>query len=214
MLIKIHTVLKQILKTFFPRKCFGCKTPDFWICNKCLGNIPKHAHIPISWIGSTFDYQSKIIRKAIWAIKFGGKFAILGDLSPRLKNSFTEFLKEKTIGSYEFVVIPIPITKRSYQSRHYNQSVLISEYLVPKERILKNILIKTINHLPQNKIKNKKERLENVKNSFKVTNERKIVGRKIILVDDVTTTGATLTEARKVLLSAGAKEIFGFTVAH
>ena len=60
----------------------------------------------------------------------------------------------------------------------------------------------------------RKARLENIIGSFGINREKTIENRNIILLDDVTTTGATLGEARKVLLDAGAKNVICVTIAH
>ena len=120
-------------------------------------------------------------------------------------------------GNAEFLLIPIPITEEKRIERGYNQS----------EYIAKNILENDVGHImiyaPQwfSKIKNtpkqstiqtREERLSNLTNSFEA--KLGVRGKYIILIDDVVTTGSTLFEARKTLLSAGAKDILAFTIAH
>lgn len=53
-----------------------------------------------------------------------------------------------------------------------------------------------------------------MKNAFAIKNAETIRGKNIIIIDDITTTGATITEAKKVLLKAGAREVIAFTLAH
>ncbi|KKU76429.1 MAG: hypothetical protein UY03_C0035G0001, partial [Parcubacteria group bacterium GW2011_GWA2_47_64] len=65
----------------------------------------------------------------------------------------------------------------------------------------------------QTKMDTRKKRLENLKGCF-VADGKAVEGRNIILIDDVATTGATLVEARKTLLRAGARKVIAFTVAH
>ncbi|MFH1200864.1 MAG: phosphoribosyltransferase family protein [bacterium] len=77
-----------------------------------------------------------------------------------------------------------------------------------------NILIKIKETEHQARIKNRNVRLKNLIGSFKVKNSGLIKNRNIILIDDITTTGATLSEARKILKQAGARKIIAFTVAH
>jgi predicted amidophosphoribosyltransferase len=82
---------------------------------------------------------------------------------------------------------------------------------------LKNkILIKPKETEHQARIKDRRTRLKNIIGSFAVkdSEKNKIKNRNIILIDDITTTGATLTEAKKVLKQAGARKIIAFTVAH
>ncbi|KKP65076.1 MAG: Phosphoribosyltransferase, partial [Candidatus Nomurabacteria bacterium GW2011_GWF2_35_12] len=63
-------------------------------------------------------------------------------------------------------------------------------------------------------IKDRRDRLKNLSDSFSVKNPEIIKDKNIILIDDVLTTGATLTEAKKILKSFGAKKVIAFTVAH
>ncbi len=78
----------------------------------------------------------------------------------------------------------------------------------------KNILIKTKETERQVNIKDRAKRLKNLAGSFAVGKPELIRGRNIILIDDVTTTGATLTEAKRVLKRSGAKKVIAFTIAH
>ena len=79
---------------------------------------------------------------------------------------------------------------------------------------LNNVLIKPQETEHQARIHNRSARLKNIVGSFSVKNEELIKNKNIILIDDITTTGATLTEAKKVLKHAGARKIIAFTVAH
>ena len=78
----------------------------------------------------------------------------------------------------------------------------------------KNVLIKIKETEHQANIKERRDRLKNLSDSFSVKNSKMIEGKNIILIDDVTTTGATLSEARKILKQSGAKKVIAFTVAH
>ena len=63
-------------------------------------------------------------------------------------------------------------------------------------------------------IKNRAKRLENIKDSFAVGMAAEVRDKRILLIDDITTTGATLAEARKVLLASGARDVKAFVIAH
>jgi ComF family protein len=114
---------------------------------------------------------------------------------------------------------PIPISKTRLKERGYNQTLLLAKALVHLDnnqnfKLEENILLKIKETLHQARLKNKKARLENLLGTFEVINIEKIQNRNIILIDDVVTTGATLTEAKKVLRKAGAKKIIAFSIAH
>jgi competence protein ComFC len=123
-------------------------------------------------------------------------------------------VEKNKLSEKDFFLIPIPITEKSRKTRGYNQSLLIAKRISDENKIMQNILFKNRNHIPQNKIKNRAERLGNVKNSFEVRKNELVENKIVILIDDVVTTGATLTEAKKVLKSSGAKKVFAFVVAH
>ena len=82
----------------------------------------------------------------------------------------------------------------------------------------KNILIKIKDTEHQARIKNRNERIKNMTGTFAIKdlekNKKLIMKKNIILIDDILTTGATLSEARKVLRQAGARKVIAFTVAH
>ena len=116
------------------------------------------------------------------------------------------------------VIIPIPLAKKRMHERGFNQSLLISKKISKLSSgnliLEKDVLIKPKDTEHQARIENRNERLKNIVGSFRVINEEKIKNRNIILIDDVTTTGATLGEAKKVLKQAGARKVIAFTVAH
>lgn len=207
-------LFNTFLKTIFPRKCFGCKVRDFWVCEKCLNKIPKSWQTPEKWMSAVFSYKSKVMRKIIWELKFSGRYSVLGDIEEIIEKEFEKFIEKNNLKEKEYFLVPIPITEKSRRARGYNQSLLIAKKLAGPEKILEGVLIKTKNHKPQNKIKNRNERLGNVKNSFEIRNEFRVKNKIVILIDDVVTTGATLTEAKKVLKASGVKRVFAFVVAH
>lgn len=98
--------------------------------------------------------------------------------------------------------------------RGYNQAELIAEEIarhIPTMKV-RLALIRISSPKRQVTTKTRSERLTNQKNSFKVKGD--VIGKHLILIDDVTTTGATLLEARKKLLSAGATTVLTATIAH
>ncbi|MDQ5901318.1 MAG: competence protein ComFC [Patescibacteria group bacterium] len=209
----INKIYKKILLFLFPKKCIGCGLSDFWICEKCIKNLPKIYSTPEDFIHPIFNYRDKNVKKIIWFLKFNKKHSVLEDLENEIIKEFDFFLEKNKIKKNDFVLIPIPITKRSLNKRGYNQSEFIAKTL-NQDLVNSNILYKKTNHISQNKIKNKNERKNNIKNSFEVKNKNKIKNKVLILIDDVTTTGATILEARKILKNAGAKKVYGFTLAH
>lgn len=141
------------------------------------------------------------------------------------------------------LLIPIPLSSKRYRERGYNQAELICRELIrlsktnrltpPIDKLRaplsinewrgvrgevltleKNVLIKPKDTEHQARIKDRAVRLKNLAGSFAIKSAAFVKGRNIILIDDITTTGATLTEAKKILKQAGARKVIAFTIAH
>lgn len=112
-------------------------------------------------------------------------------------------------------IIPIPLHKKRFKERGYNQSELLAKALSKKINLplVLNNLIKVKETTTQTKL-TKLERKENLNGCFEIKNRDEIVGKNILLLDDVFTTGATTEEASRVLKSAGANKIYILTFAH
>ena len=112
------------------------------------------------------------------------------------------------------IIIPVPISKKRNKERGYNQSLLIAREIAKNEnvKLRNNVILKVKNNNTQSKL-NKEERAENVKNVYKITNNKEIIDKNILLIDDIFTTGATLNECSKMLKQASAKKVDVLTIA-
>ena len=113
------------------------------------------------------------------------------------------------------MIIPVPLHKYRSRERGYNQSFLILKALAKKNKniiIKNNILQKQRNIKPQSSM-NKLERKNNIKNAYTITNKLEIKNKKILLFDDVFTTGSTTNECSRMLKENGAKKIGVLTIA-
>ena len=131
-----------------------------------------------------------------------------------LLNNQPPFLAKNKFSSTHFILIPIPLDVKKLRWRGFNQAEEIAKELskflgIP---IFSNCLIKIRETLPQIEL-NYEQRKENVKNAFSIKNSEIIKNKKILLIDDIYTTGSTMEQAAKVLKRAGAKEVIGIVVA-
>jgi len=242
-IITYMLILDTILNIIFPVNCVVCGKRGFDLCLKCLSDSPSAERESANWIFPLFDYRHPPIKKSIWLLKYKGKKRLAKVFAEILYGRIIEELSELSVISNfrEAILIPIPLSKGRYRERGYNQAELICRELMEIQKrnhltppsaplsllrrgaggevnenftLLKNILVKIKETEHQANIKERRDRLKNLSDSFSVKNPELIKGRNIILIDDVITTGATLAEAKKILKSSGAKKIIAFTVAH
>lgn len=120
----------------------------------------------------------------------------------------------KYIKSYDLIV-PVPLSRYRKKERGYNQTYLIVKELAKKDKqiiVEDNVLLKIKNVKPQSSL-NKTQRQYNIKNAFYVQKESEIRNKKILLFDDVFTTGSTTNECSRVLKEKKAKKIGILTIA-
>ena len=137
-----------------------------------------------------------IIRKLLIKYKFNEKTYLYKIFTKNLKNNKKICL---LFEKYD-IIIPVPISKKREKERGYNQSLLISREISKQLNIECNnqILFKFKNTQPQSSL-TKEERMENAKNVYYIKYEDKIKNKKILLVDDIYTTGSTVNECSKIL---------------
>jgi ComF family protein len=174
------------------------------ICTNCIKNKPFFDHAI-----SLFEYNEHS-KNLIHKFKYGDK--------TYFSRYFAEWLYKRigvNIGSYEYI-IPVPLHRTRMRQRFYNQSSLLAKDLgkLAGLKFLPNALIKTRYDVPQTSLP-KNQRLKNVKNSFIINQQYKeeIKNSKIILVDDVYTTGSTINECSKILKKHKCYEITALTLA-
>jgi len=229
--------LNTILNIIFPIRCVSCGKEGFDLCIKCLSGSPSVLRENTDWIFSLFDYHHSPIKKSIWLLKYKGKKELANTFAEIMYGRIIEELSELRIlkNFCEPILIPIPLSKKRYRERGYNQAELICKKLIEIDnknilnnsicntnisainrnfKLEKDVLIKIKETEHQARIKDRKKRLNNLVNSFSIKNQELIKGKNIILIDDITTTGATLNEAKKTLKYFGGKKIIAFTIAH
>ncbi|MDO8591080.1 MAG: hypothetical protein Q7R65_03840 [bacterium] len=168
-----------------------------------------------------FDYKNSLVRQAIWELKYRGNKKIAMLLSDCLYEELTEELSERKVFETfdKPVLIAIPLSKNRERERGWNQCALLAAALEERGggnnffEVAQNILVKIKDTDSQTK-KHRSERLKNLSGCFAVVDSAEILGRNIILLDDVTTTGATFEEARKTLTRSGARKVLAIAVAH
>ena len=176
-------------------------------------------------VHALFAYTHPTMRALIWLLKYrGNRHAVMlaaDALFELIAGDVAEHIRFR--GDKPPVVIPIPLGEKRLRERGFNQMSLVLREMSLKNTQNKNnaffepredVLEKIKDTKPQTLIKDKKTRRHNLTGCFAVTDTGAISQRHIILIDDVTTTGATFDEARSVLLAAGAASVVCYAVAH
>jgi len=216
--------LDTILGVIFPENCLSCGTSETPLCTTCLTSFPQAERECAKWINPLFDYRHEPVKSALWRLKYKGQkrlARVFGEvLYPRMLEELADLLVMENFR--EPVLVPIPLSSKRYRERGFNQADLICRKLVEldqenKEKNFKleeDILVRPRESEHQARIEDRKKRLANIVGAFSVKNPKVIENKNIILIDDIITTGATLSEARKVLRAAGARKVIAFTIAH
>lgn len=208
----IKRLIHIFLNFLLPQKCIGCGLKNEILCDQCLEKIDHENSLPIRGLNvfAVADYNDELIKRTIWLLKYRG----IKHLAEPLAELIHKRAKAR-IKIANAIIIPIPLSKRRLWERGFNQSELIARRLSDKMsvRMENNVLYKKFHTQSQVSIKDREKRLINLKDSFAIKNSEIIKDKNIILIDDVCTTGATLSEAKRVLKNAGAKKIISVAVA-
>ena len=203
-------MLESILNLFYPRSCPICGRPSDrprrFICAECLNRLP-----PAEFGAAAILYEVEG-RDIIHRFKFHGAQYLTEDLADLLEAAMRIYYRFSRID----LVIPIPIHFVRRLTRGYNQSELLARSLAKRlDRTMRADILKRVGLPRQQARLSAQEREENVKGSFKVVASTipYLIGRRVLLVDDVYTTGATMAEAKKTLMEAGAREVLPLTLA-
>jgi len=206
---------KTILNIFFPIHCLGCNQEGSFICFNCFNKLPLNTELPSNNLLIASYYEYPLIKKIIHRYKYDFVKELakpLGLLMIKKLNNFpNNFNKNNSI------LIPVPLHKKRLKWRGFNQSELLAQVISQELNIpvINNILIRNKHTLPQVKLENSKQRKENIEQAFQINPNFKnnLENKTLILIDDVSTTGATLKECTKALKSLKPKKIIGLVVA-
>jgi ComF family protein len=148
------------------------------------------------------------VRHAVHELKYRNLRAIV----PALAVFLFEYLRENPLPGN--VLVPVPIHRQRLRERGYNQSSLLAHELhrLSGLPLVDNCLVRTAYIAPQAKAATAAERFRNISGAFACTNTR-LQGKQVILLDDVSTSGATMNACAAALKSAGAAAVWGLALA-
>ncbi len=181
------------------------------ICRARLAENKKICHFDSQYLlAATGNYDDPILQNLIHCFKYRK----MDFLTPTLNEIIVKYIKNLKLELGNFIVVPIPLHFFREKSRGFNQAKLLAKAVARHFNLpLIDALRKIKNNEPQAKCKDAEKRAANVANCFKIKNPESVKGKNIILIDDVFTSGATMTEAVKILKQNGAKRIIALVLA-
>lgn len=221
--------LTDILDFFLPRFCPACKkkliNSESVICDKCFKSIQlaeqtrtdfeynkKFASKKlVSGFTSLFVFEKdKELQEILHQFKYNKKYRIGIKLGMEIGRIRLTNIREWNID----LIIPVPLHHLKKADRGYNQSLYIAKGLSNQIKMNYNdSILKRKRYTESQTLKNISDREVNVRDAFSVRNKRSIKGKNILLVDDVITTGATLSECALQLLNKGSNKVYAVSVA-
>jgi ComF family protein len=227
----------SLLEFFLPRMCLFCGVPvgetaAMAVCPECEAGIEWVASPLCTCCGRVFEdregpdrfcgdcqtdpppftraraaalYDGPVTQ-AITRFKFSRQMALLPVMQHWLQRPFCLEL----VAAADFLA-PVPLFRTRIKHRGFNQSLLLARAFAEKP-VAREALVRTRHTEPQVGL-NPKERRDNVKGAFAVTDPARVQGKSVLLIDDLYTTGSTVKECARVLLKAGARRVEVLTVA-
>ncbi len=224
----MSVILDFLVDFIFPKFCVVCDKEGSFLCRKCKKNLPSALQVcPMctrpSIYGLTheycrkrygmdgslaiFDYKNEAVKRLIEAVKFGFN----RELVPIVLSGFR---KPGNWGK-RVILVPVPLHRYRENWRGFNQAEVIAKEMA-RGKISVVMALKRIKATSQQaNITDKRARIENIKGGFQVEKEKlpELKGKKVILIDDVFTSGATMRECTKELKKAGVKQVWGLVLA-
>ncbi len=207
----------RLLALLFPPRCVLCRKfltkeeTDF--CHACRIDAPeyKKSNSRFSFLAgwTAVWYYKDNVRRSILRFKFSGRRSY----APAYGRVLAMKLQKEHRDDFD-ILTWVPIAPLRWLSRGYDQVELLAE-AVGKELNVTPVrtLRKIRNTPPQSGIKDVYRRRANVLGAYKAVSPEQVKGKRVLLLDDVLTTGATASECARVLLTAGAKEVFFASIA-
>ena len=196
----LNTTLNSILSIIFPSKCLSCGEPGSDFCIKCLRDAPAAERESAEWISPLYDYRHPSIKKALWLLKYKGKKRLAKIFAEAMYGGILEELSELSVleNFRDPILIPIPLAKKRYRERGFNQAELICRELIKLDSdthlrhsvnvsganftLEKNVLIKPLETKHQAHIENRSERLKNIVGSFAIKNNEPVKSHKPLML--------------------------------
>ena len=196
--------------------CTTCGRPfpdasgDDHLCGICLSRQPYFACARAWACYPREETTEHPLRRVVQKFKYGRKVSLGKPLGRLLAQGCQEFLDQCPSD----LIIPVPLHPKRLRWRGFNQSVLLArqvsrEYAIPLDPF---VVYRSKETPPQTQL-TEDERRKNVRGAFSLNDQKSVKGKRILLIDDVYTSGATVNECSRALKRGGAKEVYVLTLA-
>lgn len=218
-MLLIKDIKESLLHLLFPHVCEGCGSDlvstHNLLCLHCISSLPQtffelHPDNPIEKIflgripisSATAQYyftKESLMQHLVGQFKYRGN----KELGLYLGNLMGTSLVQSSRFMDVDALIPLPLFTAKEHKRGFNQAAILCDGMaaIMKIPVLKDVLIRT-KHTDSQTTKNRVERWQNIEGKFRLVNEKAVEGKRVLLVDDVVTTGATLEAGSRALLQA------------
>ncbi|MBU0546846.1 hypothetical protein KKA72_02610 [Patescibacteria group bacterium] len=233
----LEEIKEGVADLLFPKTCFGCGKEGKYICDNCnvfLGesalicpvcdklNFTGQKHLQCSTkygldgLVNIWEYEG-ITKAALHDIKYKGNFDIISEF---IEKAFLVMRKDISrfesflsfIFSKDVYIVYVPMYIKKEKRRGFNQSKIIArelEKITEKKTI---DLLEKIKDTPSQTNLDREGRIKNVKDCFRILPNSTFLPKKVVLVDDLWQTGATLKECCEIIKTNGVEEVWGFTL--
>lgn len=190
-------MISVLLDILFPRLCQICEQPGAYLCSGCRLCLPA-PNLPADISDSVVAAvgYSEDVARYVHAVKFGLYHAMCRDMAEMMQAALI-----KSFWKYD-VLVPVPLSSKRKRWRGFNQAEKLAKMIDAEAT---KLMLKRTRDTQAQATLNKQERLANTKGAFEALSEAK--GQRIVLIDDVYTTGATTNACSDALRSAGAKSV-------
>lgn len=194
--------LDPILDVIFPKRCRICGAlSDEPFCLRCFSSI---VYLQPSAFFHAVGVYEGALRKAIHHFKFNRRKELSSPLGYLLIKYLNRHLNKTAVD----MVIPVPLHEKRLKERGFNQSELLCQEITRYYNYptISGLLLRCRETHPQFELK-RHERLKNVRGAFEVKGGRLLQGKSVLLVDDIYTTGFTISECTRALKQSGAQQV-------
>ncbi|PLX25742.1 hypothetical protein C0580_01545 [Candidatus Parcubacteria bacterium] len=215
-------ILQNFLDFIWPQFCLGCKTEGALCCGFCLNDILLQENNKISWPDKDklyfeacyvcCDYHNKLLQKIIKNYKY----SYLENMADLLVDILEKQSRRLSLPK-NTIISNVPLHKRKRKIRGFDQTEILAKKLAQRLNLKYSPMLVRKRHTKAQARLSKEQRQKNISNAFEINKKDSLKNskspKKILLLDDVTTTGSTLNQASKALKEAGYKNIFCLAIA-